>query len=313
MFVEQRKKMTELDLCSNCGICTYTKNLEFCPQMNIDENLYKNPIPKILKAYITKSNFDNILKISQDGGTVSTILKYLLEKNIVDCVLTVKLGKKLTPIPVIISRSEEISEISGSKYIYTPLLTKIGELLKFSKVCVVGLPCHLRALSKFENNLNNKIEIVKIGLLCSHNFKREMYIDISREYNFNIDDIYRMEIKKNMFRIYVKNLGIIEKPLKDLEKYVSKCCKQCPELIPNYCDIAVGSMFTPEKHNITFIISNRGLEIFENIINEGMLHVSDVSSEILDKIYRVAKKKAEKALKYRQEFSILISDVLSSK
>ncbi len=311
MFSEYRKKMTELDICSNCGICTVVKTIDVCPQIKIDEKLYEDTMPRYLISFISKSKDKNILDIAQDGGTTTTILKYLLENKIVDYVLTIKLGNNLTPIPVLINNPEKVLECSGSKYLYTPLLVKIKDILKNSSVCIVGLPCHLRALNNAKEMLDNA-NIVKIGLLCSHNFKREMYINIAREYNFNINDIYRMEIKKNMFRIYVKNLGIIEKPLKDLEKYVSKCCKQCPELIPHYADIAVGSMFVPDKHNIVFVLSERGKEILEKINYKEILNVDPISEDVIVKISKVAKRKAERALKFREEILKTInSEVLS--
>jgi len=298
--VEKRRILTDLGLCSNCGACIFTRDLSPCPQVNIDEKLYENPIPNIDGSFITRSRDTKILEVAQDGGTVTTIVKFLLEHKIVDQALLLKLGKNLTPVPVIVTRPDDALTCAGSKYIYAPLLTKLGDLFKSKSVVIVGLPCHMRALSIIEKGIKD-VDIFKIGLLCSHNFKREMYIELSKKFNFNIDNIVKMGIKKNMFKIFLNDGKIIEVPLKDLEKYVLKCCKQCPELIPNYVDIAVGSMFAPDKHNVVFTISRRGREIVERCHSSGVIELKDMDGSVRDKIFKIARKKADNARKFRDE------------
>ncbi len=305
MNIEKRKILISLGLCSNCGACIYTRNLRPCPQINIDSKLYENPIPNIRGSFITKSTDSKILEVAQDGGTVTSIVKHLLENGKVKCALLLKLGKNLTPIPMLITRPDEVVYCAGSKYIYAPLLTKLGEALKNESIVVVGLPCHMRALSIIEKEIKD-VNIVKIGLLCSHNFKREMYIELSKKFNFNIDDIVKMGIKKNMFKIFLNNGKVVEVPLKDLEEYVLKCCRQCPELIPNYVDIAVGSMFAPDKHNIVFTVSRLGEEILESCHDSGVIDVKDVDDNVRNKIFKIAHRKAESARKVREESVTLL-------
>lgn len=307
MNIEKRKILTSLGLCSNCGACIYTRDLRPCPQINIDVKLYENPIPNMRGSFITRSTDSKILEVCQDGGTVTSIVKYLLESKIADCALLLKLGKNLTPIPMIVTRPDDVISCAGSKYIYAPLLTKLGEALKNKRVIVVGLPCHMRALSIIERDVKD-VNIIKIGLLCSHNFKREMYIDLSKKFNFNIDDIVKMGIKKNMFKIFLSNGNVIEVPLKELENYVLRCCRQCPELIPNYVDIAVGSMFAPDKHNITFILSKLGEEVFERCRESGIIDVRDLDNNVRDRIFKIAYKKAESARKFRDESVMLLKN-----
>ncbi len=300
MSIEKRKILTNLELCSNCGACIFTKNLEPCPQINIDEKLYREPIPEIRRRIITRAADENILKVAQDGGTVTAIVKYLLETGVIRSALLLKLGRNLTPIPVVVTDPGGVLECAGSKYIYAPLLTKLGDAIKYGKVAVVGLPCHIRAISRIEKHLAD-VDVIKIGLFCSHNFRREMYIELARKYGFDINNIVRTDIKKNMFRIFLNDGRIIENPIKDLDKFVLKCCKQCPELIPCYADIAVGSMFAPEKHNVVLVLSERGEKLIDMCQSMGVLSVSELKDEYFDKILKIARRKSEKALKVREE------------
>ncbi|NPA23645.1 MAG: hypothetical protein GXO23_05065 [Crenarchaeota archaeon] len=300
MSIEKRKILTNLELCSNCGACIFTRNLSPCPQINIEEKLYRDPIPDIKRGYITRSTDIKILELAQDGGTVTSIVRQMLEKKVVNSALLLKLGRNLTPLPVVVRDPGKVLECAGSKYVYAPVLSKLGEAMREGPTLVVGLPCHIRAVSAIERELGGA-DVLKIGLLCSHNFRREMYIDLSRKYGFNIDNIVKMGIKKNMFRICLNNGNVIEVPLKELESYVLRCCRQCPELIPTYADLAVGSMFAPEKHNVVFVLSRRGEEILEMCHDDGVLEVMNMEDSVREKILKVCRRKAERALPVREE------------
>ena len=295
---EARKKIIEYKLCSYCGICTSLNTIQYCPQLHIDNELYEKPMPNYINVYKCRSKIEGIEKYVQDGGTVTTILVHLLRNKIVDAVVVVKLDKGYTPKPIITNDVNEVFQAGKSKYTYTSPLSLAKKIQEFNKVAIVGLPCHIRAVSK-ASEIRDKV--IKIALICGHNFVKQMYSDLAKEYNFKLDDIEKAAIKGRNLRIILKTGNIIEKPLKELEKYVLNCCKQCPELISHYADIVVGSMFVEEGWNIVFTLTKLGDEIIQDCAKNNVLELSEVKQEIIEKIAKAARRKAENGRKFRTE------------
>lgn len=300
--LEFRDALVKLDLCSNCGACMAFKTAKYCPQIGIPEELYQiEPLPKARSVYVTRARDDNIRSAAQDGGTVTALCKYLLEKGVVKYVLGCKFGKgNVVAVPEIVTDPSRVLVLSKSKYTYVPVLSLLSRVRKeeLDKVCVVGVPCQIRSLNMIERDLG--IKFVKICILCSSNFKREFLLDILKKHGKKVEDVAKMEIKKK-FRILFNDGTVEEVPIKEAKKYSGKCCEQCPELVSHYADLAVGSMFLPEGWNFVLVLTDIGENIVRSAIDANVLEVGDVPQDLLEKIEKVARQKQEQARKTREE------------
>lgn len=156
--------------CSECDLC-----IKNCP---VFRNMYLEPIkPDIsriigrpLKAYIGFASNTLIRTNGSSGGVATALLKYLLDEEIINYVVTAH-QKKLIAQPVIINESRDLFEVQGSIY-FPSFITKAAKeiLSNQGKYAVVGLPCQIDSLRRIEatcKKLRERIH-VHIGLFCSH-------------------------------------------------------------------------------------------------------------------------------------------------
>ncbi len=305
-----RDVLLRLDLCSNCGACMAFKTMKYCPQINIpDELYYVEPLPKPRSVYVTRALDENIRANAQDGGTVTALCRYLLERGTAKYILGCRLGKgNVVAMPEIVTEPSRVLVLAKSKYTYVPVLSLLSRIRKeeLDSVCVVGVPCQIRSLSLIERELG--VRFFKICILCSANFKRELLIEILKKHNKKVEDIVKMEVKKK-FRIVFNDGTVEEIAIKDAKKFSGKCCEQCPELVSHYADLAVGSMFLSEGWNFVLTFTDRGEDIVRSALDRKTLEMSDVPQDLLEKIRKVAEQKQEQARKVREEVKVKLQEL----
>ncbi|MEM3438020.1 MAG: Coenzyme F420 hydrogenase/dehydrogenase, beta subunit C-terminal domain, partial [Nitrososphaerales archaeon] len=110
---------------------------------------------------------------SASGGLVTSLLIFALENRIIDGALVTKMNerKPLEPEVFLARTEEEISLASKSKYCPVPVNVALKEILKEGgRFAVVGLPCHIQGIRKYEivnKELKEKI-VLHLGLFCSN-------------------------------------------------------------------------------------------------------------------------------------------------
>ncbi len=308
MELKKREVLLKHELCSNCGICMAVKSLEFCPQIHIPDELYhEDPIGTPRRVILARSRLEQILHKAQDGGTVTTLAYLALKRGLAKYVIGCRFGKgEVVSVPEVICRPEDITLICGSKYTYTPVLAVLGKVKLSEGVCITGVPCQIRAVRLLETKIG--ISLLKIGILCSSNFRRELIVSLLRRQRKTMNDVVRMEVKRK-FKIIFTDGSHIEISLSEAKRYTCSCCKQCPELIPRYSDIAVGSMFLPEKWNIVFVYSSLGEKLLDMAIEENLLEVKEAPQEVILKIREFAVKKQSEAKRFREPYLQVINQV----
>ena len=126
--------------CVYCGKCT-----RVCPstEIVINNNLSKNKLignyNQLLYGY---SLDDNLRYRASSGGIISTLLKYLIEKNIIDGFVLVKPSEE-TPFlyePYISTDIEDIYKYAGTRYFPIPVNKILKEInSREGKFAVIGL------------------------------------------------------------------------------------------------------------------------------------------------------------------------------
>jgi len=246
------------------GMC-----FEVCPR--VSSGKYQIKIREKFKEeyYYGKGDVEG-----QDGGVVTTFLKYLLKNKKIDGAIVVG-DECWKPVSLIVQNEEDLMNTTKSKYTVSTLeaLKTAGEM-GLEKVAVVGLPCQINGLrklqyfqylAKHDGELGKNGKPVKlpkieylIGLLCTEKFEYDELKETLAKYNINMDDVEKFDIKKGKLLVYVN--GEEHKiPLKEIE--LSAGCKMCRDFDAEMADVSVGCVGSPDGYSTVIIRTEKGEEI----------------------------------------------------
>ena len=189
-------------------------------------------------------------KKGECGGAVTALLKYALEKKIVDGVLAVKKGIDLYDAqPVFITDPKEIAQTSGSLHCGTLLLSKLVKNYLDGadkmKIAVTVKGCDAMGLFELAKrkqvNLDN---VVMIGVNCGGSVSpitaRKMILD---KFGVDPDKVTKEEIDKGQFIIEYEggHKGISIDELEEQGAGRRSNCRRCKVKIPRQADLACGN------------------------------------------------------------------------
>lgn len=260
--------------------------------------------------YIARSSDELILKKSDYGGVVTSLLKYALESKTVDAVVTVKArdGNRYDGIPVLITDPQDVIETVGSLHSSTPNISRfLKEYLHGGdgqKLAVTCKPCDARGIIElYKRNKIWKDNLILIGLNCTGTFSptgaKRMFED---EFGVNPMDVVREDIDDGKLTIKLKDGTELEKDLAELEnKGYSRRenCRRCDVNIPVMADIACGK-WGAEGKKATFIesCSDRGFEFINNAIEAGCIKVETPDKSAIE----VRRKKDEEEIRQAKKW-----------
>ena len=323
--------------CIDCGLC-----LKVCPGGEFDYLHYMNKIhggiPKnvaigpVVDAYAAATTDNEIHKISQSGGFVSTLLIYGLENNLFDGVVVTGWSSDDPTVPkVYIARTkEEVLDSVGSKYNSVPVASIASEISKLEgKFAFVGTSCQIHAMRKIEENtnlINDKISIY-IGLHCYKVFNYHIF-----DYIFHKSKIRKDKIRSFKYRDKIPRgwPGDISLKFKNLSKvsldknryritpkpyYSNWRCQLCFDKFNEFSDISCGDCRIPKHYNaktmeqVNFkslgksdivVRTARGKIIMDNLIKENKIDIED--AEINDMIRSVGPAEKKLGVNYNSDF-----------
>ena len=291
--------------CKNCGICP-----RVCPQYKwSQEELEKFVFGKerdvgdefgvYRRLAVGQATDGRILKVSQDGGIVTTLLLFALEKGLIDgaFVSGVNEGKPFFPVPKLATTPAEILAGSGTRYFYSPNLLALTEAVEQKKTSIgfVGTPCQIRALRKMQMAKLKCASMVKflIGLMCSECFIYKGLIEkhVHGTLGINPNDITKMNIKGKMN--ITTNTGIQAIPLAEIKQYARQNCRFCSDFSSEFADISTGGLGL-EGWTFTIIRTEKGEELFSSAEKAGVVKARDASEEAnaLNLLCKLSRKKA---------------------
>lgn len=235
---------------------------------------------------LIRSKNDEICKLGECGGSVTSILQGLLEENLVDNVLTVKKGEDIYDgIPVLISDPNEIEETAGSLHCAPTMVADlIPKFADKSKVAVVCKPCDAMAINELEKrNQIDKDQVFAIGLNCGGTLMPEAAQKMFKIiYELDPEDIVKEEIDKGQIIAVLKD-GT-EKGIKidDLEEDGwgrRENCQRCEIMIPRNCDIACGNWGSEDGWTFVELITDKGKELVKEAISKGYIESKSTSEK----------------------------------
>ncbi|MDH5443250.1 MAG: Coenzyme F420 hydrogenase/dehydrogenase, beta subunit C-terminal domain [Hadesarchaea archaeon] len=293
--------------CKNCGICTRVcprykslvtemENFVFGRQRKIEEDfgIFK-------QVLVARSTNEDILRKSQDGGVVTTLLISALESGLINGAITSRVDptNPWLPLPSVATTPDELIANAGTRYSPSPGLIALKDCLKagLDKIAFVGTPCQILAIRRIQKFLPKyaKSLVFTIGLFCAENFSYNglMISKIQNELGINLNDIKKTNIK-GKFLIYLKTGEVQEISLKEAKKFVIPSCQYCGDFSAELADISCGGVGL-DGWTYTIIRTDEGSKVFDNAVKGGMLRVESPGESPTKLLVKMSKGKRSRA------------------
>jgi coenzyme F420 hydrogenase subunit beta len=294
--------------CKTCGACYYgcPRSQSFSAELleaSLDADKRDDILGRYIKIVSARTKLDKVAARAQDGGVVTTLLMYAMERELIDG--TVVASKSLTdpwkPVPRLALTAEEVLEAAGTKYSNCPNLLALGDAVccyGLSKVGVVGVPCQVAAARNVKvqpyaaTKLGGSIAFI-IGLFCMESFVHGKLLEYLSSHKIDVSQVSKFDIKEGKFKVYVDSSEVLSVPIKDVSGCVNEYCHVCRDLTALYADVSVGAIGSQRGWSTVIVRSSVGDKLFEGAVKEGYLEVTDVGSGI-ETLKKIAARKASK-------------------
>ncbi len=294
--------------------CTSQKGrcYAFCPKSEVDLDVLSNhifgksyngePIGNYNNIHISRAGEKTGFGNFQNGGTVTSLLKFVFENGIIDAAALTS-GKGLVPVPVLATDSEDIYKCASSKYVTSPSLSSVNKGIRegYKKIGVVGTPCQVTAACQMKINpldLDDFVDSIAliIGLFCIWTLDTGMLLKFLST-KTDISQISGMDIPPppaNIMVVKTEN-KIMEIPLDEIREFVPDACSICPDMTSEFSDISVGAFEEDPSWNTLIIRTEKGREIVDKACKEGFLTIKTFPDQSLSHLRQGAGNKKKRA------------------
>jgi len=226
-----------------------------------------------------------VLKACQDGGVVTALLRFALDKRFIDCAIEsgVDPKKPFYPVPRVSTNLKDILACAGSRYFFSNNILVLPQAEKnYANIGFVGLPCQVNAIRKMAMlRLKKHVAPVKIiiGLMCSECFTYDGLMEnyISSKLGMNSHDIQSMNINGRLI-LSMKNGSTRPIPLAEVKRYSATKCAYCDDFSSELADISAGGLGLT---GWTFIVvrTEAGEKLFSAAEKAGAIETRDPIEE----------------------------------
>jgi coenzyme F420 hydrogenase subunit beta len=203
-----------------------------------------------------RSTDKEIVQKSQDGGIVTQLFAFALEKGIIDGAIVAGVGDRPWKArPFIATTREELLGARGTKYNLSPQVAWLKEATRsfgLDKIGIVGTPCQMQAVRKAQlyptgmRDVPDKIALA-LGIFCMENFPYKSIQQLVEDHaGQKLQSVKKMEIGKGKFWVYTERGAVVQLPLKITHKYEQPGCHVCLDYVANLADISTGSVGSPD-------------------------------------------------------------------
>lgn len=303
--------------CTRCKLC-----LKVCPGASVnigqlaaeflDGPSKDEKTGRFETCYIGHALSDEVRYNSASGGLVTALLIYALKKQIIDGALVLGMSDSnpLDTKPFIATTPSEIKAASGSKY--CPSAVNIGLrwfLRENGRFAIVGLPCHIHAIRKWEmidEKLREKI-VLHFGLFCANNntyLGTEYFLQQNKIDPQDVREIrYRAEGWPGKIRVTLADDSVKVIPRASTEKkwyrkalfssafhydFMIPRCLLCADQTNELADISFGDPWLSEYkqsdrigNSLVIVRNGRGADFLSGALDEGIVSLKEVDLGIV--------------------------------
>jgi formate dehydrogenase subunit beta len=223
-------------------------------------------------------------KKAECGGAVTQLLKFALEKKMVDGVFAVKRGQDIyDAVPTYITDPKELDKTAGSLHCGTLLLSKLVKKYldgaRDKKIAMTVKGCDMMGLYELAKrqqvNLDN---IIMIGVNCGGTVSPVTARKMIREkFEVDPDKVHKEEIDKGQFIIEYEDghKGISIDDLEEAGYGRRPNCRRCKLKVTRQADLACGNwgVIGDKAGKATFIevCSEKGARLLDEAVRAGVL------------------------------------------
>ncbi len=254
-----------------------------------------------LKAYKVKAvtGVDG----QQDGGTVSQLVRTIMEDELAQTVLLTGSEDHVTPQPFLSSALEDIGKAAGSRFLASPGMRKIiaAQQQGVSKLAVVGRPCQIQALRKLDYQRpphKPAMEVVSIGLFCMWSLGWEFKDYLHQA--FPGEKILAIAIPQHGFEV-TTDQGIHEVPFDEVKPFIKSGCSYCLDMTSELADISLGAFEAEKGWNSAIIRSPLGQDLFIKALDKGYLQCEEYPEDELLRLKQASLTKKGRGLENLQK------------
>ncbi|MHA1410117.1 MAG: Coenzyme F420 hydrogenase/dehydrogenase, beta subunit C-terminal domain [Candidatus Odinarchaeia archaeon] len=289
-----------VSICHRCGIC-YTH----CPRtgLNFDEvekgvfgriRAEEEKIGVIRSFAVARAKDRKLRKIGQDGGVITALLKFALDKGYIQGAITTKrkTPNSWEPEPTF-STAADIQDTAGSVFsvsssnqllgkIYYDYADFVGCNICLSSTALVGTPCQIESFRKmqFSEHGHLKIsDIVKftVSIFCWGNYYYEKFSEFMQSKGIDLSKIDNLAIKNGVFRGFTGNKEVFNFKISELNSIKMPACSECTDLTGELSDISVGGQGAEEGWSFVILRSEFGESLFKEAVSEGYIQTKPLS------------------------------------
>jgi len=285
---EKEPKLLEYD--PECSTCFRYCPRTYFPTEMFEKELFNGDANRSYslgyyqKLVAAKSNDEAVLKITQNGGVVSSLLIHALDSGLIDGVLLTDKDDKWFPKPVIARTPDEILSCVGSKYTISPTLITYREAIreyKLERLAFVGLPCQIQAVRKLQlssplSDEYGKFKLI-IGLYCFSNYTYDLLKTfVQGELGIPLSNVEKFDVSEGKFYVYTKDESVKQVPIKMTKQYTWNSCHYCKDFSAEIADISIGSVGAlSNEWNSVLLRTDIGLKIFNDTVKTNKIISSD--------------------------------------
>ncbi|MCD7781696.1 MAG: Coenzyme F420 hydrogenase/dehydrogenase, beta subunit C-terminal domain [Methanosphaera sp.] len=254
-----------------------------------------------------KATDPEILERGENGGAVTSLLKYLLESNKVEGVLNIKKGKDVYDgIPTFTTDANEIIDTAGSLHCAPTMISDIiARHLTDEKIAVTTKPCDAMAINEIIKRSGiNRDNLYMVGLNCGGTVRPKVAEEmIKLFYEVDPQDVVSEEISKGKFFVELKDGTEKSVEIDDLEDEGfgrRENCQRCALKIPREADVACGNWGSSKGYTFVEVNTPKGEELIQGALDGGYIEVKEASEKqvkIRKKVENVMIKMAKKTQK----------------
>jgi coenzyme F420 hydrogenase subunit beta len=274
---------------------------------------------KYRQVLSARSTDKEILGRAQDGGIVTSLFAYALEKNIIDGAIVAGPGQlPWQPEPMVAMNRAELLAAQKTKYNISPNMKLVKEATRsfgLDRLGFVGVPCQLQGIRKAQlypigmRDVPERIGLV-LGIFCMEVFPYQSLVQLVEDHtNQKMESVNKMEIGKGKFTVCTERCAVTQIPLKVTHKYEQPGCHVCLDYVGNLADISSGSVGSPDGWSTVFVRTKKGEEVWNGAMAEGWFETKPIEEvkpglELVSKLATEKITKNKKTLEARANFGI---------